>query len=878
MPDHRRTFRFPWRTTAQVEADVDEEVAFHLEERARELVAGGLDAAAARAQARREFGDVAAARARLRDEGVRQARRERRGRWLDELAQDTRFAARALRRRPGFLAVAVLTLALGVGANTTIFGVVDAVLLRPLPYAQPERLVAVWPAHGFSMAEYAGFRDRARTLSALAGYRDAVGASLSGDGEPERLEAATVSATLFATLGVDAAVGRTLVAGEDEPGRSDVVVLGDGLWRRRFGADPGIVGRRIRIDGDPRTVVGVMPASFRFPRGTTELWLPMTIDPANPGAAWGWGGFRLVGRLAPGATPRAVVDDVVGIARQLRVENPLWTPDTTFYLADAAAEPLQQRIVGDVRRMLLTLLGAAALVLLIACVNVANLLLARGLERERELVVRSALGAGRGRLARQLLTESLMLGVLGGVAGLAVATASLRLLVRVLPADTPRLAEIGVDARTFAAALAAAIVTGLLFGLVPALRLTQPAAGGALASRGAAGGPRRALPATLVAAEMALAVVLVTGAGLLIKSFARLSRVDPGFRTEQVVSARVSPPEEGLREPARRRALHAAVLERARAIPGVTAAALTSQLPFDQENPLTALSIPGVTLNPNNLPLFEQRRISPEYPAVVGLRLLRGRTFTPADREGAQLDALIDERAARQFFPDVDPIGRTVGFPWFDRWMTVVGVVASVKNNDLAAEGAPALYMPFAQDPTTSAVLVLRTTSTPAALAAPLRAAVAGVDADAPVSHVRALDELIADSVARPRLTTALLAAFAALALLLGAVGLYGVIAYQVSQRTRELGVRMALGARTGDVVRMVLRQGLAVTLAGAVVGLLASLALARVLGSLLFGVSARDPMIFAAVPVVLAIVAVLATLVPARRAAAVEPGRALRE
>ncbi|HEU4631144.1 MAG TPA: ABC transporter permease [Gemmatimonadaceae bacterium] len=877
MSRFRRLFRWPWRTAAQVRADVDAELRFHLEERARDLEREGLSATGAARRARAEFGDVEAARARLGEEGVRFERRTRRLGWLGELRQDVRFGWRALRRRPGFLLVAVLTLALGVGANTTIFALVDGVLLRQLPYPEPERLVAVWPQHWFSAGEYVGFRDRTHSFARVASYRPGVGVSLSGEGAPERLEGALVSATLFATLGVDAALGRTIAAGEDEPGRDAVVVIGDALWRRRFGADPEIIGRTIRLDGQSRTVVGVMPPGFHFPSGTTQLWLPMHIDPAQPGDLWGYGGNSILARLAPGVTPAQAAADVLGIARRLRLENPLWTPDSAGYLADADVVPLRAQLVGDVRRMLLILLGAAGLVLLIACANVANLLLARGLERERELTIRAALGAGRGRLARQLLTESLLLALLGGTAGMLVAAGSLRALVPLLPADTPRLAEVGLDLRVLGAALVAALVTGGAFGLAPALRLARPDAGGTLGARGAAGGARRHLLSTLVVGEMALAVVLVTGAGLLLKSFWRLSQVDPGFRTEHVLSARVSPPADQFREPARRAALHAAVLDRVRTLPGVTAAAVTSQLPFDQENTSGPVAIPGVTLNPNDLPLFEQRRVSPEYLRALGLRLVRGRGFTEADRAGAQLVALVDERAARQFWPDDDPIGKTVGFPWFDRWMTVVGIVSSVKNNDLRAEGQPALYIPFAQDPQVDAVLVVRTTGDPAAIAGQLRGLVAGVDADVPVSHIRTLDELVSASMARPRLTTLLLGAFAALALLLGAVGLYGVVAYQVSQRTQEIGVRVALGARTGTVLGMVLRQGLALALLGAGVGLAAALVVARLLRGFLYDVSATDPWTFATVPLVLAAVAVLATLVPARRAARVDPVRALR-
>ena len=872
----RRLFRLPGRSAGQVAADVDAELEFHLAERTRELMVRGLRTGEARREAEREFGDVAAARASLSEQGARHARRERRALGLDELRQDVRFGWRALVQRPGFTAVAVLTLALGIGANATMFGLVDGVLVRPLPFAAPERLVAVWPERAFSAAEYEAIATRNRSFAQVAAAFEGPGFALAGDGEPERVGGARVTANLFATLGVSAAVGRTLAAGESRPGQGRVVVIGEALWRRRWGGDPAIVGRAILVDGESHTVVGVMPAGFAYPSSAVQLWLPTTIDASNVATHWGFVGNRLVARLAPGVGPAQAHDDVLRIARQLRTENPLWTPQEPGYYEGAEIVGLRERLVGDVRLTLLVLLGAVAMVLLIACANVANLLLARGVARQRELAVRTALGAGRGRLVRQLLTESLLLAALGGVAGVALAWGGLRAMVALLPAAMPRLGEVALDGRVLLFALAATVGTGLVFGLVPALRVSRANASLMLGQR-AYGGARRRLSAALVVSEMALAVVLVTGAGLLLRSFWLLTRVDPGFRTGQVTTALVSPPQAPFAEPARRRALYDAVLANARAIPGATAVAATSQLPFDQESEPTALMIRGVTRNRNELPTFDQRRVTPGYFQALGIRLLRGRAFTAADDETAPLVALVDEAAARQFWPGGDPVGATVGWWWSERWLQVVGVVSTTKNNSLATDGRPTLYVPFAQDPAASMRVVVRSTADPALVARELRRAVGAVDAGVPVSQLRTMDELLGASVARPRLTSLLIGGFAAVALLLGAIGLYGVIAYQVSQRTQEIGVRVALGARAGDVLALVFRQGLALALAGAALGLLASAALTRVLEHLLYGVSARDPLTYAVVPLLLVAVAALACLVPARRAMRVDPMTALR-
>ncbi len=856
----RRSRALDHETRAEMEA--------HIRLETESLLRGGMEARAARRAARLAFGDVQ----RFREE----ARDARRVSGLEDLLQDLRFGVRALRRAPGFTLAAVLTLALGMGANTAIFSVVNGVLLRPLPFPGEGRLVRAW---GNSRAEFTGVAERATAFTGVAAYTEGAGLGLSGAGEPVRVAGAEVTPGLFAVLGVKPALGRGFAATEAQPGADGVVVLSDGLWRERFGADAGLLGRSIDLDGRPRLVIGIMPPGFAFPGHDTRLWIPVLIDAAQRGVYWGSGGLHVVARLRQGVTAAQARAELRSVAARLRLENPVWTPSEESYLAAVNVVPLRDSLVSASRPLLLLLLGAAGMVLLIACANVANLLLVRGSARTREMAVRAALGAARSRLLRQLVTENLLLSALGALAGLALALAGRGLLLSLLPPDTPRLAEVRLDPRVLGFALASALLTGVIFGFAPALRALRGTVGGALSgARGEAGGTRagRRLLGALAAAEVAVAAVLVIGATLLLRTLWQLQQVNPGFEADHLLSARIDLPATRYDSDDRRLAVWSQLVTQLDAVPGVQSAAATSQVPFDQVADYIAMYVDGWTRDPNALDFMDVRRITPGYLKTMGVPLLRGRNFDDADGAGARLVALIDERAVQQFFQGRDPIGGRIRFPWRSEWMTVVGVVGSVVNNDLAGEQRPAFYIPLAQQ-TPAAVIVVARTREPGATTQALRTIADRLAPDAPVSDVRTLGQRMSALVARPRSAAALLGAFAAVALLLGAVGTYGVMAWVTGRRTRELALRMALGAHAGEVVRLVVREGVMLAAGGALAGSALGLVLTRLLRGLLYGISATDPLTFVAAPLLLASVGVLASWLPAWRAARVQPMTALR-
>jgi putative ABC transport system permease protein len=848
--------------------DIDRDIRDHLERETEELIDRGLTPDEARREARRKFGNVALVKEDTRAVWIRPA--------LDAAAQDVRYAFRMLRRNPGLAAALVITLALGVGANSAIFSIVNAVLLRPLPFPAPDRLVAVDYLLG---GEYLFLRDHAPSFQQLALYRSRVAVNLSEPSSTERLAGSLVSANFFSVLGTPAALGRTFGGVDETPGHDDVVVLSHGLWRQRFGADPRIIGRRVVIDAEPRTVVGVMPSTFAFPGSDTQLWIPYRFDRRDAVTLWGGGqGGVGVARLGATATAAQLEAERRAFTPQMRRANTVWTFPKQWG-ENRKVVALQERLVGDVRSRLLILLGAVAFVLLIACVNVANLLLARAGARQRELAVRNAIGAGRGRILRQLLTESLVHGLLGGAIGLFLAYGGVRLLVEVLPADVPRLDEVRVDWRVLAFTFGTSVVTALGFGAVPAWRGARSHLSGSLkagdrsgtASFGRAAG-------ILVVVEVALAVMLLTGAGLLIRSFGELLRIDPGFRTAGVVTARITPPRARYTGDATIRMLYSALLERLGALGGVQSAEAVSHLPLVGGRGGFAFEVEGKPFAPGaSAPVTVDRRVTAGYLESMGIPLRRGRALTEADRERTPRVALINEVMAREHWPDTDAVGKRFKEVSRQDWITVVGVVGDVKQDGLVSATRPEAYRPFLQMPVRDMSIVLRTTHDPLTLASSIREVATGLDPTVSVSEIGTGAQLLADAVASPRFTTLLLATFAAMALALAAIGIYGVLSYSVSRRTREIGVRMALGARPADVLRLVLGHAALLAGAGTLAGVGAAFAGTRVLKAQLFGVSPTDPLTFITVPVVLLGVAVGAAYVPVRTATRIAPTVALR-
>jgi putative ABC transport system permease protein len=846
----------------------EEELRLHLELAAEDARRRGDSPADAVRAARLRAGNIPQALEALHD--------QRGLPWIEDLARDVRYGLLASKRHPAFTTIAVLTLALGVGANSAIFSVVNAVLLRPLPYHQPDRLASV----GSMLAgEYLFLRDHTETLGEIGLYRTDVGFNLSHTGDVERVTGAYVSANLFSTLGISAVVGRTLRADEELRGESRVVMLSHALWRQRFGADTGIIGRNVLIDGEARRVVGVMPSTFHFPSARTQLWIPYAFDRRDAAALWG-GGLRgqSVVRLAPQMMPAQAQTELRARAPELRKANTLWAFPAEWG-TNREVVLLQDRLVGEVRTRLLVILGAVGIVLLIACANVANLLLARASGRQRELALRRALGAGGGRIVRQLLTESVVLGLMGSTAGLLLAFFSVPVLVSGMSADIPRVEEIGVDRSVLGFTLLLGLLTGLIFGAIPAIRASRSDVQGSLKldDRGSSATFGRAA-SLLVVGEIAVAVLLVIGAGLLIRSFAELLRVDPGFRSEGIITARITPPETRYADDARTRAFYGELLTRVGALPGVQAVDATSHLPLVGGPGGFAFEVEGKPYEQGTgAPVTAERSVTPGYLQTMRIRLLRGRGLAHTDREHTLNVAVINETMAREHWPGKDPLGKRLKAVFNDKWITVVGVVGDVKYDGLASEIEPEIYRPFLQTPAHDMSLAVRVAQDPTTLAGSLREVVASVDRTVPVSEIRTLDQLLASSVATSRFTTLLLAAFASVALTLAAIGIYGVLSYAVSRRAREIGVRMALGARRGDVLRMVLGHAALLVGAGMVGGVGAALATTHVLDGLLFGVTRTDMATFAVVPILLAGVAFLAAYIPARRATRVDPAIALR-
>jgi putative ABC transport system permease protein len=865
--------------TPEAESDVVEELAQHLEDRHAELrsrgVAEGEADRAVLAELSAEGGTLGRLVGSVRGGGASGEPLGAAGRSgvLSGLAGDIRYTLRSLRGAPGYTAVVLLTLALGIGAASAAQAVIYPLLLRPLTFHDPDRLVTLdgWLMPG----EYEIIREQTTPFERTSLFRPGASFGLSGDGEPERVHGAEMTPELFTTLGVLPAAGTPPDGFGPEGG--ETVVLSYELWQRRFGGDPEVIGRMVRLDGRAVPVVAVMPAGFSYP-SRTQLWLSTPLDGANVGALWGSGGYRMVARLRPDAEVGRAETEIRALSPALSAANPFWTPSAD-YRAEVRIVSLHEALVGDVRGALLLLGGAVGLLLLIACANVANLVLARGLSRARELAVRTALGASRRRIVRQLLTETLVLAAAGGAAGIALAVIGVRALRNVLPPDLPRLAEVGVDLRVLGASIAVTFATGLLLGVLPARRATRFDLQDSLRDGGRAAGDRagRRLSGGLVVAQVALAMLLVTGAGLLARSLVALQRADTGLALMEVVTARVDLPSAQYSNPAQRKAFYDDLLARLGTLPGVESVAATSQLPFGGHLQLSAMAVEGVTLDPNDLPMFVHRRVTPGIFTALGVPLMRGRVFDAADGEpGALPVAIVDEAAAREFWPGEDPIGRRLGRPWMNESLTVVGVVGSVLDGELAGEADRTVYTPLGKEPAHTAFVVVNSARGPG-IATAIRAAVLAIDSSVPLSDIATVRALVSGTLAAQRLSALLLTAFGLLALLLASVGIYGVLAYTVEQRGREMALRLALGARGSDLVRMVLGEGLKLTLVGAAIGTAAALAVTRLLSGMLHGIGATDPVTIAVVVMVILASATAAVLIPARRASRLDPMQVLR-
>ncbi len=862
------------------QSDLAGELEFHREMLEAQHRARGLEPAAARRAAAIDLGGAPQ---------IAEAWRDQRGLpFLDMLRQDVRYGLRILRRAPGFTAAALATLALGIGANTAMFSVVDAVLLRPLPYVDPDRLVTVGDrtATGFSsnvgFATVVDWRTRSRSFEALALTRG-WGPTLVLDGVAEVVPSARVSWNYFDLLGIRPALGRGFTADDDRGTHWRVLLLSDRFWRQRFGADPAAVGRTLRLNDTDFQIVGVMPASYealveeKYHQGRADIWAPIGYDLNGPSSCRSCRHLRAFGRLKPGVTVAAATAEMNAIREEMRHEFP-----TDYESGSIALVPLNRALTSTVRDALTVLMAAVGFVLLIACANVGNLLLARSVARQRELTLRAVLGAGRARLFRQLFTESALLSIGGASAGIALAAAAVAALKRFAPVALPRLGDVGIDGRVLAFTAVTSIAATLVFGLMPVVRAGAGGAHGALAvdSRSSVGGRSR-LRGALVVADLMLALVLLAGAGLMLRTVAALARVSPGFAPERVLSFQFALSGRAYTDNAAVLAFQERAVEQLRALPGVEAAALAGQIPFGGSGDCWGFHVQGrLKANPADDPCVERYGVTPDYLRIMNIAVLSGRGITAADTASSAPVLVITRSTAREVFGSDDPIGARVrvGPHESGPWRTIVGVVADVHHADLTETPSPAMYTPQSQLPDSGLTAVVKAATADAAtLQAPARAAIRGLDAAVPVSAFATLADLVAASAARQQFVMRLLAGFAIVSLTLAAVGLYGLVAYSVTQRTREVGVRVALGARRADVVRVVLSSGLRLVALGVALGVAAALAASRSLGSLVFGVSPSDPATFAGAAAVLVGVALLAHWIPVRRALRIDPATALR-
>jgi len=887
------SFRERWFRRGKWERELGDELRFHVEQQTAANVAAGMPREEARRQAMLQFGGP---------ESVKEDCREQRsGFWIEALWVDTRFALRMLRKNPGFTAVAVLTLALGIGATTAVFSVVNAILLKPLPYPNPDKIVMLWWKAPISSAQFDAdrfpwgkrdflhFSQSSKAFQSLGAFKSDF-FNFAGSGEPVRLDGLRASAGFFSALGVVPALGRTFTPEEEQSGREFEVILSDQLWRDRFGADPGILGRAITLGGASYTVVGVMPRGFAFPRAEEmpavlsfppriQLWVPLDI----PAAPRGPQDLAVIGRLNPGVTREQA-------AAELRIYGDRMEKDSpgTGAWYNPNVVPLARQVVGDTRRPLLLILAAVGIVLLIASSNVASLLLTRSLGRKREFTLRSALGAGRRRLIRQLLTESLLLAAIGGVAGIALAEVSLYALKILGPTNIPRLRDVSLEPRVFFFAIAITLVAGILFGLAPALASSRENLVESLkesGQRSGGGAAHSKLRNALLVSEVALALVLVISAVLLVRTFHRMLEADAGFNPARVLTFQLSLPNAKYKGTDRMAEVYQKALRALQSLPGVQSAGIVSEVPMGGSTDGTVIRVPDhARANDKDHPFANYSFASPGYFSAIGTPLLRGRDFLETDTAGSMLVTIINSAMAQKYWPGQDPIGRQVGVQ-DTRWATrtVVGIVADIKHNSLRDDPVPEMYVPYTQNeikiwPSMQTMqAALRTKADPAALTASVREALRSVDADLPVANVATLAALVNDSMAQPRFSLFLVGSFGGLALVLAMIGMYGVISYSVQQRTQEIGIRMALGASRAAVLRMILGLGAQLAVLGIAIGLLASWMVTRTMESFLYQVRATDPLTFAAVSIALMCVALAACYIPARRAMSVDPNIALR-
>jgi len=864
------------------QAELIEEIQSHLEMAVRDRMERGEGAAQARAAAQREFGNAAV---------VREVTHDQWGwAWLENLFQDLHFAVRMLRKSPGFTTVAVLTLALGIGANTAIFSIVDAVLLQSLPYPDPDQLVLMFDVAlkqpdalaGMSYRDFSECREQNHVFSEMAGnaFHDL---TLTGAGEPSVVDTAGVTPEIFPVLGAKPLAGRTLLPEDGKQGAAPVAVVSENLWRSRFGANPELIGQSISLDMRAFTVVGILPASFRYPDGLPrqDVWIPVAQDPlfgpllSQPGVPVLGG----VGRLKPGISMEQAQEEMNTLSARFATEFPVQDSGLTIRI-----EPYRQFVVGKLKSALLILLGAVSIVLLIACANIANLLLARATSRGREIAVRHALGAGRARIVRQLLTESVLLGLLGGVTGVLLAAWGVRILRPFLPSDVTRINSIHVAGPVLAFALLLSLAAALAFGLAPALLVTPSNLQTNIKEGGERTGQRggQRVRSCLAIAEISLAMVLLVAGGLLIRSLALVMSVNPGFDPNHVIEAEVSLPQFQYSTPQQWAAFASELLARLHAQPGLRDSALAAPLPMDRQGEATfEFSIVGnPPLPPGKSTTADYATVSPDYFRVMRIPLMRGRFFSEEDSPSSPKVAIISETLARRYFSNQDPIGRRMrfGFPPNSNVLReIVGIVGDVRDASLSRQPGPMMYVPFAQAPLWGGEVVARSSLSASSVAAGIRHATHAIDKYLPVTDIESFPEAVGKSISQERFQTFLLGSFSAIALVLAAVGILGVISYSASQRTHEIGIRMALGAQRRDVLRLILGQGAKLALVGLGVGIIAAFLLTRLMSSLLYSVSPKDPVTFASVAIVLLAVALTACYIPARRAMRVDPMVALR-